>query len=116
MKDFKFKPKSSKEYEIVRDYYVSNNHLQGIYFILKDSETKEVFARFLNKDLIKNEEVWIKKGLFKKKYFCTIVEGGDEDKAVHQTGIVSIHDKTYGETKTKEAERIVFYLKTQKNK
>lgn len=112
MKEYKFKPKSSKEFKIVRDYYVSNDHLQGIYFVIKDMETKEIFTRFLKKELISNEEEWEKKNLIDSTRFCMVVEAGEENKVLFQEGTLTVLNKTYGETKDYQAERITFFLKS----
>lgn len=51
-----FEPTHSetKKYNIIRDYFVSNGKIQGIYFLVQDLQSKEVKQIFLDKEDINN--------------------------------------------------------------
>lgn len=45
----------AKKYKILRDYFVSNGKVQGIYFVVKDYASSEIKRVFLNKEDMNNE-------------------------------------------------------------
>ncbi|MFP3725791.1 hypothetical protein U8V72_11375 [Priestia filamentosa] len=111
----RFTPLIKKEFTIIRDYYVSNDHLQGIYFVLYDEQTGELSTRFVKKEEISNEPNWIKKGKFSKELCSLIVEKGKgkENKVLVEKGTLSIRKKNaFGEysEKKKPSERVTFFL------
>lgn len=111
----RFNPLIKKEFTIVRDYYVSNDHIQGIYFVLYDEQNGELSTRFLKKEDISNEHKWMKKGKFNKELYSLIVEKGKgkENKVIVEKGTLNIRKKNaFGEysEKKKPSERITFFL------
>lgn len=111
---YDFHAVNKKEYTIVRDYYVSNNHLQGIYFVLYNEKTKELVTRFLRKDLITNEDVWKAKSFLNSTQLQMKVEKGNENVLVVETGILTIKKENFFGNpvfKKRNAERIVFNLR-----
>lgn len=111
---YEFTSTHKKEYTIVRDYYVSNNHLQGIYFILYDEVTKELITRFLKKDIISNENTWSRKSVFNSMQYQLRVEKGNENKLVVERGLLTIKKENFignPVEKKHKAERIIFNLR-----
>jgi hypothetical protein len=99
----------------LRDYYVSNDHIQGIFFILWDEAKGELITRFIKKEEINNQENWRKKGPWNKEFYSLIVEKGrgKETRVLLEKGMINIRKKSiFGEVinKRKPAERITFYL------
>lgn len=111
----RFTPLTKIEFTVIRDYYVSNDHVQGIYFLLYDESTKELSTIFLKREDITNEVIWKKKGFFKKDLYSLVVEKGrgKENKVIIEQGSLNIRKKTaFGDIvdKKKPAERTIFYL------
>lgn len=111
----KFVPITKKEYTIVRDYFVSNDSVQGLYFLLYDESNNRLITRFLHKDDITDEQIWKKKKSWKKDVYTQIVEKGrgKENKVIVERGNLNIRKRNaFNEIveKKKPAERIIFYL------
>lgn len=111
----KFKTRLKKEHPIIREYYVSNNQIQGIYFIMKNNSKKEIFTKFLEKDKINNQFIWRRTGnIFKQTFQSVGIEMGDENKLLIERGELIITKKNiFGQTKTKKhkAERSIFIIR-----
>lgn len=110
MKDVEFIANKSKDYKIIRDYYVSNDDLQGIYFVMLDESNNKVFNRFLKNDLINNDAIWKKKSVTNSTRFCMEIQLGEENKVVHEEGTLTVRNQNGGQ-KQYDAEKITFYMK-----
>lgn len=117
-KEYEFHTKDKKEYVVIRDYYVSNNQLQGIYFVLLDTETNEISTRYLGKEYMNNKYEWRKKGalngLINPKFHTVGVEASAKPRVIFEKGTLTITKKKEGEvisSKTKDAYKSTFHIK-----
>lgn len=84
-----FKPTESdtKTYEIIRDYYVSNGAVQGMYFIVRNLIDGEIKTVFLDKKDIsdKFEPTKVNEGEYKLKALGVVV--GEESMLIIEKGV-----------------------------
>lgn len=91
-----FKPEHEKTYNIIRDYYVSTDKTQGIYFIAEDKESGEMREFFLPRENMNNAFLPTKVKNQDVKYKLAGIETGQNSIIIIETGVLE-KNKKFGE-------------------